>query len=135
MNYSKFQNASLTIGSVPLKAPETHHPQEQDKPAPAKSFRAAEKLHLDVKIDTAKESGDFPVISLNLPAKAEKKARTARKTSAAGPAPKKIRSAKPLKLQVRVSTADPATEKASAPRVAAPKKKSSGRRSAPDKKG
>ena len=32
VNYSKFQNASLTIGSVPLKAPETH-PLPEEKPA------------------------------------------------------------------------------------------------------
>ena len=139
INYSKFQNASLTIGNLPLKAPEPHHPQEQNKPAPARSFKPQEKLHLDVKIDTAKEFGDVPIISLDSPAKPEKKAQAAaRKTAAARPAPKKIRAAKPLKLQVRVSTADPAKEKASAPRRTAPKKtkkESSGGGSAPDKKG
>ena len=137
INYSKFQNSSLTIGSLPLKAPDTHHQPEQDKPAPARSFKPAEKLRLEVKIDTAKEFDDAPVISLNPPETADKKA-PAPARKAARPAPKKIRSAKPLKLQVRVSTADPAAEKASAPRKAAPKKpkeKSSGSGSAPDKKG
>ena len=143
VNYSKFQNASLSIGSLPLKAPETHHLPEQDKPAPAKSFKVQEKLHLDVKIDTAKEFDDVPFISLNPPEKAEKKtAAPARKSAAARPAPKKIRSRKPLKLQVRVSTADPAKKQATEPdkpapakKKAAPAKKASSGKTAPDKKG
>ncbi len=153
VNYGKFRNASLTIGSVPLKAPETHHQPEHETPVPAplvsaaESFKAREKLHLEVKIDTAKEAGEAPFISLEPPAETETKAAVpARKSAAARPAPKRFRSSKPLKLQVRVSASEPAKEKASAPakkasapaaEKPAPAKKPSAprRKTAPDKKG
>jgi len=113
VNYGKFQNASLSIGSVPLKAPEALHIPEPGKTAPAKSFRATEKLHLDVKIETAKEPGAAPFISLNSPLKAEKektapaRKAAARKTGSAArkAAPKSFRPAGPLKLRVKVTSA------------------------------
>jgi hypothetical protein len=147
VNYGKFRNATLTIGSVPLKAPETHPQPEHKAQAPAESFKAREKLHLEVKIDTAKEAGDAPVISLEPPVETEKKAPAPVRKSAAGrPASKRFRSPKPLKLQVRVSASEPAKEKASAPakkasasaakKPASAKKASAPRKkAAPDKKG
>ena len=107
INYGKFQNASFTVGQIPLKAPEPHTLPESQTPAPAKSFKAAEKLHLDVKISTTEEAGDIPEISLIFPvngdmsvsAPARKKA-ARRKT-----APKSFRPAKPLKLRVKVASA------------------------------
>ena len=106
VNYGKFQNASFTVGQVPLKAPEPHPMPEPQKPAPPKSFKVTEKLHLDVKIATSKEAGEGPVIVLKSPAETEEPAMPApgkkpRKTAA----PKKFRPAKTQKLRVRVSPA------------------------------
>ena len=139
MNYGKFRNATLTIGSVPLKAPETHPQPEHKAQVPAETFKAHEKLHLEVKIDTAKEAGEAPVISLEPSEETEKTAPApVRKTSAGRPASKRFRSPKPLKLQVRVSGAE-MTKKAAAPakKTSAPAKKTSAprRKTAPDKKG
>ena len=107
VNYSKFQNASFTVGQVPLKAPEPHSLPEPEKPAQPKSFKVPEKLHLDVRIATEKEAGSGPVISLQFPAKEEEAAAApVRKTaSRKKAAPKKFRPAKPLKLRVKVSSA------------------------------
>ena len=124
VNYPKFQNSSFTIGQYTLKAPEQHHLPEPPKPVPAKSFKAAEKLHLDVKITTAIEAGDGPVISLDFPAKTEQPAaapvrrRTARKT-----APKNFRPAKPLKLRVKVSPAAQDRTSAAQTKAVGPEKK------------
>ncbi|MBR4718270.1 MAG: endopeptidase La [Lentisphaeria bacterium] len=124
VNYPKFQNSSFTIGQYTLKAPEQHHLPEPPKPVPAKSFKAAEKLHLDVKITTAIEAGDGPVISLDFPAKTEQPAaapvrrRTARKT-----APKNFRPAKPLKLRVKVSPAAQDRTSAAQTKAVEPEKK------------
>ena len=107
VNYPKFQNTSFTVGQVPLKAPESHPIPEPEKPAPPKSFKAQKKLHLEVKIATAKEPGAAPMISLELPAKPEKTIAVParRKASRKAAAPKDFRPAKPLKLRVRVSPA------------------------------
>ncbi|MBP5585440.1 MAG: endopeptidase La [Lentisphaeria bacterium] len=106
VNYGKTPNASFTVGQLPLKAPEQHSLPEPQKPAPAKSFRASEKLHLDVKIVTANENDDVPVISLNSPVKTEPSvAAPARKKLARKAAPKNFRPAKTPKLRVRVSSA------------------------------
>jgi ATP-dependent Lon protease len=110
VNYPKFQNTSFTVGQFTLKAPEAHPMPEPQKPAPDKSFRASEKLHLDVKIATAEEAVDGPVIALDFPVKVEKsipaparkKAKAARKA-----VPKNFRPAKPLKLRVKVSPVVP----------------------------
>ncbi|MBR2964819.1 MAG: hypothetical protein IKC53_11525, partial [Lentisphaeria bacterium] len=106
VNYGKKPNASFTVGQAPLKAPEQHPLPEPLKPAPAKSFKASEKLHLDVKISTASETGDAPVISLHAPVKAEKTVSApARKKPVQKAAPKNFRPAKTQKLQVKVSSA------------------------------
>ena len=108
VNYGKKPNASFTVGQAPLKAPEQHPLPEPQKPAPPKSFKASEKLHLDVKISTANETGvdDTPVISLHAPVKAEKPVSApARKKPTRKAAPKNFRPAKTRKLQVKVSSA------------------------------
>ena len=138
VNYMKHPNTSFTVGQVPLKAPEPHlHTMPENKPAPVKTFQPAEKLSLDVKIVTGKETGrpaDLPVISLKSSAKAARSAPTAsRKAPAHKAAPKKFRPAKPLRLQVKVSSAAP--EKAAAPVRPAPKRKASGNGVPPAKKG
>ena len=105
VNYGKF-NTSFTVGQPPLKAPEQHPLPEPQKPAPPKSFKASEKLHLDVKIATSKETlDDAPVISLNTPAKAEQAVTPVRKKPARKAAPKDFRPAKTQKLRVKVSSA------------------------------
>ena len=125
VNYGKFQNASLTIGNIPLKAPDALHIPDPEKPAPAKSFRSVEKIHLDVKIETAKEPGDFPFISLDSPVKPKpEKPAPVRKTAARKAASKKFNSEKPLKLRVRVSSG---AQKKSPAVPAAPKKAKSSR--------
>ena len=133
VNYTKHQNASFTVGQIPLKVPNTH-PLPESKPAPARTFDVPEKLHLDVKIVTAKENGQaapMPFISLNPPAKAGKQSKVRKAAARKKPAPKQFRPAAPVKLQVRVSSAPPNT----ASGALAPKKKSSRGDSAPVKKG
>ena len=142
VNYGKFQNSSFTIGSAPLKAPDPLHVAEQEKPAPAKSFRAVGKLHLDVKISTAKEPGTTPFISLNPPVKAgtdetapaRKAAARKTKTAARKAAPKSFRPAEPLKLRVKVSSAA-TKEKSRRTRPVPEAEKPSPGGSAPAKKG
>ena len=142
VNYGKFQNATLTIGNVPLKAPEALHIPEHEKTAPAKSFRASEKLRLNVKISTAKEPGTSPFISLNTPVKAgtektapARKAATRKpKTAARKAASKSFRPVAPLKLRVKVSSAAP-KEKARRARTVPGTKKPSSVGSTPAKKG
>ena len=136
VNYPKF-NTSFTVGQFTLKAPEPHPVPEPQAPPPVKSFKVSEKLHLDVKIATRKESDD-PVISLEFPVKAEKplapaKMKAAPKKTKA--APKKFTSAKPLKLRVKVSPA--AQEDASSVQPGtAPKRKTPRKNGAsPAKKG
>ena len=129
VNYPKFQNTSFTVGQVPLKAPEAHAMPEPQKPVPPKSFRASEKLHLDVKIATAKEAGDAPVISLEFPAEEEAsvpapvRGKSARRTVS-----KNFRPAKQLKLRVRVA---PAVQDGAVAEKKRPRKGGS----TPDKKG
>ena len=130
VNYGKKPNASFTVGQIPLKAPEQHPMPEPQKPAPARSFKVPEKLHLDVKISTENEAGDAPVISLNIPAKAEQPAAApARKKPVRKAAPKDFRPAKTRKLQVRVSSAS--AVETEVPKKKAPRKKAA----APAKKG
>ncbi len=105
VNYGKF-NTSFTVGQPPLKAPEQHPLPEPQKPAPSKSFKASEKLHLNVKIATSKETlDDAPVISLHTPAKAEQAVTPVRRKPARKAAPKDFRPAKTQKLRVKVSSA------------------------------
>ncbi len=122
VNYGKF-NTSFTVGQLPLKAPEPHTMPEARKPAPPKSFKVPEKLHLDVKIATSKEAVEGPVISLVFPAEEEKtSAAPVRKKAprkAAAPKKKDFRPAKPLKLRVKVS---PAAQAADAPEKRKPRK-------------
>ena len=136
VNYTKHPNTSFTVGQIPLKAPEPH-PLPESKPAPVKTFKPAEKLSLDVKIVTEKETGrpaELPVISLKSSAKAVRAVPAAsRKAPVRKPAPKKFRPAKPLKLQVKVSSVAP--EKASVPVRPAPKRKASGSGAPSAKKG
>jgi hypothetical protein len=107
VNYGKKPNTSFTVGQPPLKAPEQHPMPEPQKPAPPRSFKAAEKLHLDVKISTANETADDgPVISLHSPLKTEKTVSApARKKPARKAVPKNFRPAKTRKLRVKVSSA------------------------------
>ena len=129
VNYPKFQNTSFTVGQVPLKAPEAHAMPEPQKPVPPKSFRASEKLHLDVKIATAKEAGDAPVISLEFPAEEEAPVPApARGKSARRTVSKNFRPAKQLKLRVRVA---PAVQDGAVAEKKRPRKGGS----TPDKKG
>ena len=133
VNYTKHPNTSFTVGQIPLKAPDPHIVPES-KSAPAKTFSAREKLHLDVSIATAKESSRSAFaqfISLNRPAKKSGPA-PVRKAAARKDPSKRFRPSKPLKLQVKVSTAAP--QKAPAVRPAS-KRKTSGGGSAPAKKG
>ena len=133
INYGKFHGTSFTVGTVPLKAPETH-PLPEQKPAPFKSFKPREKLHLDVKLATAKEElGDFRVVSLESAVKPEKKPVPVLKNASRKAAPKRFRPARPMKLQVRVSPAAP--EKASEVKPVPAKKKTSAKRQASVKKG
>ncbi len=132
VNYGK-PNASFTVGQVPLKAPEQHPTPEPQKPAPAKSFRVPEKLHLDVKISTENEAGDGPVISLDFSAKATEQpsAAPSRKKPAQKAAPKDFRPAKTKKLQVKVSSASSMGIEADATKKKTPR----GKATAPAKKG
>jgi ATP-dependent Lon protease len=125
INYGKFQNASFTVGQVPLKAPEPHSVPEPRKPAPARSFKAAEKLHLDVRISTSEETGDSPEITLKFPVKEEVSVpvSTAKKTVRKA-ASKGFRPSKPLKLRVKVASAAVQEKKTSAPVKKTPRKKS-----------
>ncbi len=133
VNYGKKPNASFTVGQAPLKAPEQHPLPEPLKPAPAKSFKASEKLHLDVKMSTASETGDAPVISLHAPVKAEKTVSApARKKPVQKAAPKNFRPAKTQKLRVKVSSAS-AAQAGDAPEKKTPRKKA--KPAAPAKKG
>ena len=131
VNYGKKPNTSFTVGQVPLKAPEPHPMPEPQKPAPAKSFKASEKLHLDVKIMTASETGVGPVISLHAPVKTEKTVSApVRKKPARKAAPKDFRPAKTRKLRVKVSSAVQAGD---VPEKKATRKKA--KAAAPAKKG
>ncbi len=133
VNYGKKPNASFTVGQAPLKAPEQHPLPEPQKPAPAKSFKASEKLYLDVKISTSNETGDAPVISLHAPVKTEQPVVVpARKKSARKAAPKNFRPAKTQKLRVKVSSASAALA-GDAPEKKTPRKKA--KPAAPAKKG
>ena len=94
---------------------------EPQSPAPARSFKVPEKLHLDVKISTSNETGDGPVISLNSAAKMEPAVSApARKKPVRKAAPKNFRPAKTQKLRVRVSSAAQAGD---APEKKPPRKK------------
>ena len=133
VNYGKKPNASFTVGQAPLKAPEQHPLPEPQKPAPAKSFKASEKLYLDVKISTSNETGDAPVISLHAPVKTEQPVVVpARKKSARKAAPKDFRPAKTRKLRVKLSSV-PAAQTGDAPEKKTPRKKA--KPAAPAKKG
>ena len=106
VNYPKFQNSTFSVGQFTLKAPDMHHIPEPQKPAPAKSFKVEEKLHLDVKISTSAETGDVPMISLDFPVKPEQPVvAPVRKRSVRKAAPKGFRPAKTRKLQVKVTSA------------------------------
>jgi hypothetical protein len=127
LNYGKF-NGTFTVGQPPLKAPEQHPLPGLQKPAPAKSFKAAEKYLLDVKITTETETGDdSPVISLNIPVKTEPVVTPARKKAVRKTASRNFRPAKTQKLQVRVSSSaqgsTPAPEKKNPRKSGAPAKK------------
>ena len=111
---------------------------EPQKPAPAKSFKVPEKLHLDVKITTGNETGDGPVISLNFPAKPEQPSATApaHRKPARKREPKNFRPAKSRKLQVRVSSASAVRTEDAPDATGAPKKKTPRKKAvAPAKKG
>ena len=132
VNYGK-HNTSFTIGQLPLKAPEPHTIPDAPKPAPAKSFKAEEKLHLDVKITTAAETGDVPAIALHIPAKtdpSEAKPLSVRKQTVRKAAPKNFRPSKPLKLRVKVSPAASAPASVAQAESAVPEKKKPGGKSA-----
>ena len=133
VNYGKKPNASFTVGQTPLKAPEQHPLPEPQKPAPAKSFKASEKLHLDVKVSTANETGDAPVFSFHAPVKTEKTlSAPARKKPARKAAPKDFRPAKTRKLRVKLSSV-PAAQAGDAPEKKTPRKIA--KPAAPAKKG
>ena len=127
VNYSKFQNASFTVGKIPLQAPPPH-PAPAPVPAPpAKSFSPSEKLRLDVKISSEMEPGavaELPVISLKTPAKAKpaprKTASRATRPSSRGAV--KFRPASSRKLAVKLSTSLPAAPAAPAKKAVAPVK-------------
>ena len=89
-----------------MKAPEQHPLPEPQKPAPPKSFKVDKKLHLEVKIATAQETGgDAPVFSLHAPVKTEKTVSApAPRKPARKAAPKNFRPAKTRKLRVKVSS-------------------------------
>ena len=113
VNYSKFQNASFTVGKIPLQAPPPH-PAPAPVPAPpARTFTPSEKLRLDVKISSEMEPGavaELPVISLKTPAKAKSASRkpVSRTARPASRSAVKFRPASSRKLAVKLSTSLPA---------------------------
>ena len=143
VNYSKFQNASFTVGKIPLKAPvPPPHPAPAPVPAPpAKSFTPSEKLRLDVKISSEAEPGaaaELPVISLRTPAKTKPVSRksASRPAKPASRGSARFRPASPRKLAVKLSTSLPVVPASVRPARTAPKKSKPARAdSTPAKKG
>ena len=143
VNYSKFQNASFTVGKIPLKAPvPPPHPAPAPVPAPpAKSFTPSEKLRLDVKISSETEPGaaaELPVISLRTPAKTKPVSRksASRPAKPASRGSARFRPASPRKLAVKLSTSLPVAPASVRPARTAPKKSKPARAdSTPAKKG
>jgi len=138
VNYSKFQNASFTVGKIPLQAPPPH-PAPAPVPAPpAKSFSPSEKLRLDVKITSEMEPGamaELPVISLKTPAKTKLASRkpASRTAKPATRGAVKFRPASSRKLPVKLSTSLPIAP--AAPAKTAKKSKPARAGSASAKKG
>ena len=143
VNYSKFQNASFTVGKIPLKAPvPPPHPAPAPVPAPpAKSFTPSEKLRLDVKISSETEPGaaaELPVISLRTPAKTKPVSRksASRPAKSASRGSARFRPASPRKLAVKLSTSLPVAPASVRPARTAPKNSKPARAdSTPAKKG
>jgi len=112
VNYSKFQNASFTIGGIPLKAPVLQQHPTPAPASPARSFSPSEKLHLDVKVSSEMEPGaaaDLSVIPLETPAKTKpasrkRASRTARPASGGAV---RFRPASNRKLPVKFVTSLP----------------------------
>ena len=138
VNYSKFQNASFTVGKIPLQAPPPHPAPAPVPASPAKSFSPSEKLRLDVKITSEMEPGavaELPVISLKTPAKTKLVSRkpASRTAKPATRGAVKFRPASSRKLPVKLSTSLPIVP--AAPAKTAKKSKPARAGSASAKKG